>query len=417
MNIINSITNENYIQEQKKRDAFAQKFMKTGKQHGVLRPMTYDKDDFSIRLACPGMATKLNLTNVYAEYKATYGKTRAGVLKQYILGMNDSVKAAELRKAPFSQVRKFLRPLVRSKILTDNEHYEFEGDDPSKFRPTPRQSFSSDANILLGLDANQTVMEVTQTCLDSWGVSFEEALDVAMKNLAEMSPLRFEKGWAGFFKCAWNDYYDSSRLLLPELFSECDQFDEPIVTIPTSGALYIAERANKLAQLEMLNLVQSHLNGSLKIVSTQMYHFVNGKPIEYKPDDEQLLLKLDEINKPLLQSYAAQQKKIVENYLIKNDDWAYIMSLFVSRTNDGGSLATTSVWANDMETIFPEADIIVVSQRTQVDGSWIVNHNPILLWDDVIERYGHLIQKLDGFPNLYRAAPFSAHQTPMAQAL
>ncbi|KVW05812.1 hypothetical protein WK91_34550 [Burkholderia cepacia] len=391
--------------------------MKTAKQHGVFHTMTYDKHDFSVHVAGQNASQKWRLQNVYAECRAAYGKTRDKILVDYVLGMKEAIQANELRRAPFDKIRNLLRPLVRSRILTDNERYEFKGVDQSEFRPTPRQSFSSDANILLGLNANRTVVVVTQADLDSWNISFEEAHDIAMKNLAAMSPVRFEKSWAGFFQGFWHDYYDSSRLLLPQLFAECQQFDDPVIMIPTSGNLYVADKANKGAQLHMLDLVQEHVNGTLKIVSTQMYHFVDGKPVEYKPEDDQLQFKLAQIYKPLFQSYARQQRKIVEEYLIENGNWAYIMSPKVVQSTKGNSVATVCCWMTDMETIFPEADIIAVTHVNQTDdGRTLARTDPVLMWNEVIERYEHLIQKLEGFPDLYRAAPFLAHQTSEDQA-
>ncbi|WP_146126238.1 hypothetical protein [Burkholderia multivorans] len=228
-----------------------------------------------------------------------------------------------------------------------------------------------------------------------------------MKNLEAASPVHFEGSREGVFRGGWLDYYDSSRLLLPDLFARYAHFDDPVIVIPESGVIYITNKADKEAQLHMLNAVQKHVNNSLKIVSTQMYHFVDGKPTEYTPEDHQLKFKLAEINKPLFQSYAKQQKKVVEAYLIKNGNWAYIMSPVVVQHREKDSIATVCCWANDMECIFPEADIVPVQHATQVDGGdFHVHSDPVLMWRDVVEKYGHLLQKMDGFPNLYRAAPF-----------
>jgi hypothetical protein len=414
---ISSITNEYIDQEQKKRDAFANQCMKMSKRYGILHTMTYDKDTFCIRIDGPNIGQTWNLRNPYKECHGTYGKAREGILKKYVLGIKESITASDVLKAPFDKVRGRLRPLVRSKILTDNERYEFKGDNLSEFRATPRKSFSSDANILLAIDGRHGIEVVLQHHLDAWGVAFDDALDIAIKNLTATSRVRFEKSWAGFFQGGWKDYYDSSRLLLPNLFSEHGPFDDPVIMIPASDAIYIADKADIASQLHMLDAVQWHVDTSLKIVSTQMYHFVDGKPTEYKPDDKQLTFKLAEIYKPLFQSYAHQQKKVVEDHLIENGNWAYIMSPIITQSKEKNEIATVCCWANDMESIFTEADIIAVTRVARTDdGGAHVHSDPVLMWNEVIEKYGHLLQKMDGFPNLYRAAPFSGHQGSMAQA-
>lgn len=417
MTNINSTTNVDPDKNQQRRDAFANQCMKISKQYGILHAMTYDKDTFCIRIDSPNAGQIWNLRNPYKECRGTYGKAREGILKKYVLGIKESIATSDFLDAPFDKIRSRLRPLVRSKILTDNERYKFKGDDLSEFRPTPRKPFSSDANILLAIDTRHCLMNVQQKHLDAWGISFDDALDVATKNLAERSPLHFQGSREGVFRGGWLDYYDSSRLLLPGLFTQSGHFDDPVVVIPESGVIYITNKADKAAQLHMLNAVQKHVNESAKIVSTQMYHFVDGKPTEYKPADDQLTFKLAEIYKPLFQSYARQQKKAVEDYLIENGNWAYIMSPIVTQSKEKDSIVTVCCWSNDMESIFTEADIIAVTHLTRTDdGGAHVRGDPVLMWNEVIEKYGHLLQKMDGFPNLYRAVPFAGRQGSAARA-
>lgn len=409
-------TTNDHTENQAKRDAFAQKFMTVVKQNGIHHSMKYDKERFSVIIDTPSVCLTQNLRNAFKEYCAVYGKTRRRILMDYVLGLKDAVNTNKLVTAPFNEIRKRLRPLVRSRILTDNERYEFKGDDPSQFKPTPRQLFSGDANILLGFDLGRSIMEVNQSMLDQWGVSFANAIDIAMMNLATMSRSRFKEIKPGLFAGEWNDYYDSSRLLLPKLFAECHHVADPIIMIPTSGSIYITDKMNRRAQLDMLYLVKNEVSTSKKIVSVQMYQFVSGRPIEYEPTDSQVLYKLDEIRKPLLENYARQQKKIVEDYLIKTDNWAYIMSLMTVENKESGTVANISTWMDEHETIFPKADVIVVSRTEKNNDGYVCHHDHILPWADVIGKYGHLIQKLDGFPNLYRAAPFSGGGIVMAEA-
>ncbi|AMP70783.1 hypothetical protein PP715_13985 [Ralstonia solanacearum] len=411
-----TINTTNIAQDLADRDAFAQDFIKAAKQAGIHHPLSYDKDKFAIDVGVSLGHLTQNLSNVYAEYCAARGSNRKRILINYVLGLKDSLKIHELPTAPFIDVRKALRPLVRSKILTDNEIYTFKGEDIDQFKPTPRQPFSHDANILLGCDMGRTVLQVTQSMLDSWGVSFSEALDIALKNLAAIPRPRFKEIKPGLFTGESNDYYDDSRLLLPKLFAKYCHLDDPVIMIPTNGRIFIADKAKRRAQLDMLYFVGKEFQTSMKFVSTQMYHFVDGKPTEYAPEDDQVLRKLNEIRKPLLQEYSQQQKKVVEKHLIETDNWAYIYSLrFISQSKDDET-ASVSIWSADMECIFPEADFILVSKVTEADGGSLVHHDPVLPWSDVIEKYGHLLQKLDGFPNLYRAAPFPSDNTVWAEA-
>ncbi|WP_286758507.1 hypothetical protein [Ralstonia sp. RL] len=410
-------TTIDYTQNQPKRDAFAQKFMKAVKQNGILHSMTYDRDRFNIVVDTPSGRLTQNLGNAYKEYQTVYGKARDRVLKNYVLGLKKALSINDWRSTPFAEIRKRLRPLIRSKILTENERYDFKGDDPSQFKPTPRQLFSSDANVLLGCDMGRTIKQVEQAMLDHWGLTFAEALGIAMKNLAAVSRPIFKEVTSGVFAGAWNDYHDSARLLMPELFAECRGIADPVIMIPTAERIYVTDKSNKKGLLDMLRGVGNMVSASLKIISTQMYHFVDGRPTQYEPEDSQVLLSLNMIRKPQLQAYAEQQKKIVEDYLIRTDNWAYIMSLQIFENKEDGGTASVSIWSDDQETIFPEADLIAVSKIVEkTNEGYIVRNDPVLPWHEVIEKYGHRLQKLEGFPNLYRVAPFSGESPALAEA-
>ncbi|MHA6847040.1 DUF1444 family protein [Ralstonia syzygii] len=412
---MNSINTTTVAQDLAKRDAFAQKIMKTLKQIGVREPMFYDKDKFAITTETSSMT--LNLSNAFAKYKTARGHARNIILTQFVVSFKEAMKAGRKLEAPFSDARNHLRPLVRSKALTDNERYMFKGDDLSMFKPTPRQSFSRDTNILLGYDAGNTVMTVDQWMLDKWEVSYADALDIAMANLAAVSEPRFKEIKPGLFTGDWNDYYDSSRLLLPALFSACSGVADPVIMIPTSELIYVADKTDTRAQLDMLQLVNNGTSAVTKVISTQMYHFVDGTPTEYEPEDNQVLRTLNDIRKPLLQKYAQHQKKVAEEHVIETGNWAYFYSLQLFRDPQTGETGTMSIWSADMECIFPEADIIVVATATKLDdGGYVVRNDPVLLGTDVIEKHGHLVQKMDGFPTLYRAAPFVANNPVMAEA-
>lgn len=405
----------NIAQDLADRDAFAQDFIKAAKQNGIQYSLNYDKDKFAIAVGVSLGHLTQNLSNAYVEYHAAHGNARKRVLINYVLGLRDALNAQEWQNAPFSEARKSLRPLVRSKIITDNERYTRMGDDPSQFKPTPRKSFSSDANILLAYDKGRTILQVTQTMLDSWGVSFSEALDIAMKNLRAVSRPRFKEIQRGLFTGEWNDYYDDSRLLLPELFAKHRHFDDPVIMIPTTGRIFIANKTDRRAQLDMLHFVRKEIEASMKIVSTQMYHFVDGKPTEYEPGDDKVDSKLFGIRLPIQQSFARQQHRIIVEYLAKTRANVHASPCQLMVTKDDNRLATLSMWMESQETMLPEADFVMLAKMKRPGGVYRGENRP-MPWDEAMAKYGHLVQKIEGFPTLYRAAPISGDDTVMAEA-
>ncbi|NHZ94439.1 hypothetical protein [Massilia sp. CCM 8734] len=82
--------------------------------------------------------------------------------------------------------------------------------------------------------------------LMEWGVSVEDGLAAASDNLRGRSVTNFDEVVPGVFLSAWNDSYDSSRLLFPDIVHRLNLGAEPVMMMPTRSRL-IATSAHKLA--------------------------------------------------------------------------------------------------------------------------------------------------------------------------
>jgi|AGTN01.1.fsa_nt_gi Protein of unknown function (DUF1444). len=94
--------------------------------------------------------------------------------------------------------------------------------------------------------------------LDQLGVSVDEAIDIAVGNLHQISPGQFRTVQAGFYTSPWKDSYDGARLLLTDMFSNLDVDGEVVALTPTPDSLFVTGSKDPVG-LELLMQIGSTL--------------------------------------------------------------------------------------------------------------------------------------------------------------
>ena len=72
--------------------------------------------------------------------------------------------------------------------------------------------------------------------LETWGRTFDEVYSLGLTRLRECSPPLFRQE-DGVFISTWKDDYDSSRILVPELFHDLHLNGDPVVALPNRLSL------------------------------------------------------------------------------------------------------------------------------------------------------------------------------------
>ncbi|MBB3118144.1 hypothetical protein [Pseudoduganella violacea] len=119
---------------------------------------------------------------------------------------------------------------------------------------------------------------IGEKVLQDWGVSFEQALAVALDNLRERSPDRFSRLDNGVIAGAWGDAYDSSRILLPDMAYRAGDGLEQVVMAPERGLYLLAPLHAPAVQLAMIALARTEMDaGSGRPLSAAMYRYLDGR--------------------------------------------------------------------------------------------------------------------------------------------
>ena len=246
-------------------DGFADLVLRQVRQRHPGRASRYEAAAFRIVLG-GGEQQIFNLDNAYRDYCAAPRKLRAQVLQNYLAGID-----VPALPATFAEAREQLMPVIRSRSQGDYLRLLALRQPPRPALADAWLALDDDALILLAHDTAASMATIGQATLAQWGVTFEQALAVAMENLRARTPHRFLALGDGLLMGEWDDAYDSSRLLLPDLLYRACAGGEPLVMIPTRGRFLLASSHNVAGQLRMVALADKLMQDEGRHVSPAMY--------------------------------------------------------------------------------------------------------------------------------------------------
>ena len=215
-------------------DQFAQMLIDGIRRAGETGEIQYDAEEFM--LTAP-QKTILNLANAYREYCSAPREDRQEVFQKW-------VRAWFINEKPvpkdYEDIRPDLLPAVRGRAYFELAELELVASGRSG-PPCPYQPLGEHLRVGLVYDMHEAMRSIQQEDLDAWGVTFYEAMEVAMENLRQL-PMQFigpEKG-GGVYLSANDDDYDASRLLLTDLIARFHLDGNPIAMVPARNALIVA---------------------------------------------------------------------------------------------------------------------------------------------------------------------------------
>ena len=200
------------------KDAFAQMILDRLQQAGETQTVTYDPEAFSLQ-GEGERSSLLYLSNFYQEYCSATAEGREQVVKRGVRAWFGS-----RREIPdeFGDVKPDLLPALRARGFFEAARLQVELA-PKSSAICPYQVLGEHFGVGIVYDLPESMALVSEDLLDSWGATFEEALEVALANLREL-PMQFlaPKSGKGTYMSATKDGYDASRLLLSDLVRQLE---------------------------------------------------------------------------------------------------------------------------------------------------------------------------------------------------
>lgn len=346
---------------QKDKDAYAQRALETLREAGYTEPLTYDPERFHIQVPDgPGQqAQTIFLGNLYNEYRSAPPEQREVVLR-HITAMG----RAPSSPISYTSARSSLMPVVRPRSY----FALLEIMDPKSPMGTPRpaewRALGEVLSVAVVLDTADAMKYLGQDQFKEWGITFDEALGVAMENLRSQSSEPLIPVSPGVCAAGWRDSYGASRLLLDEVLRRCKVRGDPVVFAPERDLLLItgAEDEDGLVRAAEIS-AKAFQEAPRPIDGRALRRTPQGwKPFLPAPQSKawQSMRNLAVYSQG--RDYADQTARLREQHEQLGVD--LFVADFVVSHEESGSAVSQAVWVKGLATLLPRVDRIFFMDET-----------------------------------------------------
>lgn len=329
---------------------------------------TFDYDEEQFRMTSDAGAI-MSLTNVYAEYAKAEPDDRPGYIEH-------TVQAFFPPELPedWATARPNVLAVVRDRLVVELIRIQTDKA-PELQRPV------TDAVVeLLVYDGEHSMTYVQPEHLKHWHLTADQAFAAGRKELARRSQKPFIEVSPGLYESAWQDNYDTSRMLLPETFKRLKLKGDPVVFLPQRDHLVVTGADDAAGLDGAIDLIDQYLqlprSSGGRGWRLTAHGWVPHVPIT---DSYAAELVLNAVAKD-----ANEQKEALDEKFTREGS-----DLFVGTTllvqDDDGIPRSYAVWTKGVETLMPPADLVVFVDLDQPEDSRVVAAAP---WKDVAKRLG-----------------------------
>lgn len=378
-------------------DQFAKLFVAAARQQGFKDELSYKADEFRLLL---GEGSFFNLHNAYHAYCATRGTERKRALQNFVSALSSSKDATPQSLA---EARPLLRAVIRNRSSLEHvrlQHVRTDGNDAS-FHPAFRP-FGEECVVLLALDHPQAISTLTNGPEAAWGLTFEQAMDVAIDNLRE-EPDNFTELVTGVYNGTWGDGYDTSRVLLPDMLERLPVLGRPIFMMPTRSVLLVSGDNDDAGLRHMVELCHLAIESG-SAVSAHMYRFEDRQAVRYQPADAALEHGLAHLARLLAKAEYDMQKEALDRIHEEQGKDIYLAgyNLF-TKSDDPTTSFSLASWTRDVDTSLPKVDRLALV-RPDADGN--LGDVRVVSWAQAAHLLEPLLTPEAEYPIRYRTNGF-----------
>jgi hypothetical protein len=345
------------------------------------------------RFELVAVGVNVSLANLRIELDAAPAAERSGRIQRFVHAINEF----NSDNVDFETARPDLVPVVRDRSYI--EQFALTNTPGAAF-----QVVGENLAIAVAIDHKTSISTLGSSALAHWKTGFDQVMDVARENLRKASAKPFANVAPGVCASTWDDDYDGSRILLPEVLARCQVKGELVVAIPNRSLLLVTGADDPRA----LAVFADHLEEGAKSPranATRAFRFTantwspflpKGPPaLERRFADFEIGARLAEYE---------QQKKLLEDKLAaeKKDIFVAAFSAFRANTGEAWSVAT---WARGVATYLPVTEYVIVGdpslpQDKSILGRYALKDLRRVVPPSVLRPLGLWPERLatDGFP-------------------
>lgn len=316
--------------------------------------VTYDPDRFELlHVDAAASGQRMFLANGFVEYQRLDPPEQGVHIDNLIRFIAESRSPAPTGEAALD----LLLPVVRARAdllaVTSLQQGDFAYARAS--RP-----FCETMLVMLAIDTPAAIRLVTDADLDELGLTFDDALGIAVGHLDERGSHSFGRLAEATFVTTCGDHYDASRVLIPEFFAQLPVNGNPVAIVQARSAVLVtgSEDIEGLAMIASFALEDFDQNE--RAVALSPIELVDGqwRPFATTSHHPQVLRNL--MPNQIAWAYNATQAAVQE---LLGEDIFVATALLV---NQDGRTATAATWAAGVPTACPLVDALLI----EADGDF-----------------------------------------------
>jgi uncharacterized protein YtpQ (UPF0354 family) len=349
-------------------DKFAQGLIRAMKRAGDPRAAVYDPAEFQLRFYEGEQEVGVaSLRNLYDEYCMVPRGLRSNQVKHVVRALLSYHKEMP---DEFGDAQCDLRPMVRTRSYFDliRLQQQAEGHEGPDI---PYQGVGDHLAASLVFDLPEAMRTISQDSLQEWGVSYYEAMEVALRNLEELE-FRFAGLGDRVYASVTGDNYDASRILLTDLIRRLPVEGEHIAVVPNRDSLLVTGADDEKGLAILAELTEKALDDPRPMCGIPM-RLVGDEWVSWMPGPEHPhYRKFRRLEVKSLYGEYADQKPLLDA-LHEKEGVDIVVASYSAIENVGGEVLSYCVWSKGVDAYLPKTQRVMFFQEGQeqvVGGEW-----------------------------------------------
>ena len=225
----------------------------------------------------------------------------------------------------------------------------------------------------LAYDTEFAIRSISNSDLETWGVTYYEALEVACQNLDEATTAYSQVG-DGFYAFISGDNYDSARVLLTDRIRSMEVVGEHIGLVPQRDAMYIAGNQDEDSLKIMFDL-GGDMSDESRPLSPIPLRLEDGEWVDWEPpQNHSVRPAFDELKLQFFGEMYGQQKELLDALLDAGELIPFVASFSAIQNEESGVPLSYCVWGEGVDALLPESQFIVFVNDAGLQASGSFNH-------------------------------------------
>ena len=208
--------------------------------------------------------------------------------------------------------------------------------------------------LMLAVDNETTITLVTDQVLDELNVSFDDALGLAVAHLNELGNHNFGQVQDGTFISSCGDFYDASRVLIPELIEQLPLKGNPVAIVFSRSVVLISGSEDQQGLEKIAQIALDEFPDDERAISLTPIELRDGRWQPLAITEQHPIALRNLVPNQIAWTYAATapalQKILGDNVFVASAQLIEVE----------GRFATIASWAANVPTACPLVEAVVI---------------------------------------------------------